>query len=507
MVPPSFSSRSSSTIEREDMSTPYRDLGVEPIINCGASRSFYGNSAIDDDVAMAMHAASRNFVMMRELADAVGNRLAEVTGTPWGMVSAGTAGALALAAAACVAANNPLCMLRLPNIQGMADIVLIPKGHRFAYDQSIRLTGCRIVEFDGQADLEAALHSHRVAFLAVFGERMPQCPIPFETIVALCKPLHIPIVVDAASEFLVAPEPWIARGADLVAYSVGKVMRGPAAAGVLLGRKDLVQSAWFNGPPNQSFGRTAKISKEQMIGAVVAVEKWLKQDLAVLQQQWMERLQAIEHALEGTAHVRTTLLPAGPAIPRLKVEWEASVLNLDFEQLKSELLEVKPRILIDDFGGSEQSFVLNPFGLRDEEAAVVGAALKKAFEHRRMPPPSSSTTPTTLSGSWAVRLHFCNGTASHWLHIEQNGAAVSGVHGTPFDHGELTGTVNGKQFTLDAMHMVEANFVRFRYTGSIDENGTMAGRVLMGAAASHTKGPLTFGQFGEISWEAVRTES
>ncbi len=214
---------------------PYRHLGIEPIINCGASRSFYGNSIIDDTVADAMHAASGRFVMMRELADAIGHRLATLTGAPWGLVAAGTAGALALGTAACVAANDPLRMLRLPNIRGMADTVLVPKGHRFAYDQSIRMTGCQIIEFDGEAELRVALQSHRVAMVAIFGEREPNSTVRIESIAALCRPLHIPILVDAASELLTNPEPWTTRGADLVAYSVGKVMRGPAAAGLLLG--------------------------------------------------------------------------------------------------------------------------------------------------------------------------------------------------------------------------------------------------------------------------------
>jgi len=486
---------------------PYRDLGVEPIINCGSSRSFYGNSVVGESVALAMHAASADFVIMRELADAIGGKLARLTGAPWGMVSAGTASALALATAACVAANNPLCMLRLPSIRGMADTVLIPKGQRFAYDQSIRLTGCSIVEFDGQAELEVALCSYRVALVAIFGERMSHCTIAFETIVSLCNKKRVPVLVDAASEFLISPEPWIARGADLVAYSVGKVMRGPAATGLLLGRKDLVQAAWLNGSPNQSFGRAAKISKEQMVGAVTAVEKWLGCDLPALGRQWMQRLIDIKNVLDEVPQVHAVLLTTGSSIPRLKVEWSADALGLDFEQLRSELLANSPRILLDDFGGTDESVVINPFGLRDGEGILVGSALKVAFERQRrgerpLPVPAHS-----LHGTWALKLYFCNGVASHWFHLRQDISTITGVHGTPFGQGELRGSITGKQFLLDATHMVEANFVRFRFSGRVDAAGDISGRVLMGAAASHTKGPLTFGQFGEIEWDAVRSPS
>ena len=69
----------------------FQKLGIEPVVNCGASRSFYGSSIMSDPVREAIDSASRDYVLMSELGDAVGRRLSELTGAEWGVVSAGSA--------------------------------------------------------------------------------------------------------------------------------------------------------------------------------------------------------------------------------------------------------------------------------------------------------------------------------------------------------------------------------------------------------------------------------
>ena len=100
---------------KQEPASIYRRLGVEPNVNCGSSRSVYGNSTMSDPVRDAMESASHNYVILEELGEAVGRRLADLTGAEWGIVTAGSAAGLSLGAAACVAANDPLRMLRLPD--------------------------------------------------------------------------------------------------------------------------------------------------------------------------------------------------------------------------------------------------------------------------------------------------------------------------------------------------------------------------------------------------------
>jgi seryl-tRNA(Sec) selenium transferase len=62
------------------------------------------------------------------------------------------------------------------------------------------------------------------------------------------------------------PDAYLSRGADLVIYSGGKLLRGPQTSGLLLGHKDLVQAAWLNATPHQEFAHGMKVSKEDVIG-------------------------------------------------------------------------------------------------------------------------------------------------------------------------------------------------------------------------------------------------
>ncbi|OPY96074.1 hypothetical protein A5906_04970 [Bradyrhizobium sacchari] len=96
----------------------FREIGVEPFIQCAGVRTLYGASNPSDEVIAAMNAAAEAFVDLDELAEAAGRRLAELTGAEWGVITAGTAATLALATAACITGNNPELMLRLPETRG-----------------------------------------------------------------------------------------------------------------------------------------------------------------------------------------------------------------------------------------------------------------------------------------------------------------------------------------------------------------------------------------------------
>ncbi len=152
----------------QDHAAIYRRLGVEPIVNCGSSRSVYGNSTMSDPVRAAMESASHHYVILEELGDAVGRRLAELTGAEWGMVTAGSATGLALGAAACVAANDPLRMLRMPKpFAGERRTVLTPKGQRFAYDLGVRMVGADIVEVEDMTAFDAALEAYDIVAILI----------------------------------------------------------------------------------------------------------------------------------------------------------------------------------------------------------------------------------------------------------------------------------------------------------------------------------------------------
>ena len=130
----------------ESNANPYLTLGVRPFINCCSVRTMHGGSLMLPRVRAAVAEASRYFVNLDELMEAAGRRLAELTGAEWGLVTCGSAAAVALGTAACVAGNDPIKMLRLPFTEGMVNRVIIPRSQRFAYDQAVRMIGCGIVQ-------------------------------------------------------------------------------------------------------------------------------------------------------------------------------------------------------------------------------------------------------------------------------------------------------------------------------------------------------------------------
>src|SRR4029079_1299671 len=249
--------------------TPYLALGVRPFINCCSVRTMHGGSLMLPQVRAAVDAASRQFVNLDELMEAAGRGIAELTGAEWGIVTCGSAAAVALGTAACVAGNDPVKMVRLPFTDGMVNRVIIPRKQRFAYDQAVRMIGCHIVEIDTQAELDMALEEP-VALVVLLGKQEHLSAVRLEEIAAVCQPRGIPIMVDAASEHIERPSPWLVRGADLVIYSGGKFLRGPQTSGLLLGNKRLVQAAWRNGSPHQALGRALKVSKEDIVGVIAA---------------------------------------------------------------------------------------------------------------------------------------------------------------------------------------------------------------------------------------------
>src|SRR5437660_8159986 len=320
---------------------PYLMLGLRPFINCCSVRTMHGGSLMLPQVRTALAEASRYFVNLDELMEAAGRRLAELTGAEWGLVTCGSAAAVALGTAACVAGNDPVKMLRLPFTDGMVNRVIIPKSQRFAYDQAVRMIGCNIVEIDTREDLERAL-AEPVAMVVLLGKQEHLTSVRLEEIAAAVKPHGIPIMVDAASEHIERPSPWLSRGADLVIYSGGKFLRGPQTSGLLLGNKRLVEAAWRNGSPHQALGRPMKVSKEDIIGVIAALEYWFEErDTAAERQKWYDDCAMIAERLKTLDGTECEILePQGvDRVPRLKIGWDTSRFPLAGDLLRQRVLD------------------------------------------------------------------------------------------------------------------------------------------------------------------------
>jgi D-glucosaminate-6-phosphate ammonia-lyase len=488
----------------ESNADPYLALGVRPFINCCSVRTMHGGSLMLPRVRAAMDAASHRFSNLNKRRKPPGQRLAELTGAEWGVVTCGSAAAVALASAACIAGNDPVRMLRLPFTEGWVNRVILPKNQRFAYDQAIRMVGAHIVEIDSAADLDAALREP-VAMVAILGTNEEFSKIRLEEIAAKVKPLGIPILVDAASEHLQRPSPWLTRGADMVIYSGGKFLRGPQTSGLLLGKKNLVQAAWRNASPHQAFGRPMKVSKEDVIGVLVAVEYWLNErDETAELRHWHEDLQEIARRVAAVPGASSEVIePKGVVrVPALRVKWDG--IALDGMGLRQRLLDNSPRIMTDDTSATANSLVIDPFQFSPGEAAQVGEAIANALiAAHNLHPAAEPTAASDLSGNWDVRVRFLHGERKHRLSLKQQGSQLSGSQQSEQFESNVIGKLAAQQVRMEFETRHEGSALAYRFEGTVS-NGRMQGEVFLGSATDNHRGPVNLSQFGKGQWQAER---
>jgi D-glucosaminate-6-phosphate ammonia-lyase len=488
-------------------SNPYLALGVRPFINCCSVRTIHGGSLMLPSVRAAVAAASQSFVNLDELMDAAGARIAELTGAEWGMVTCGSAAALVMATAACVAGNDPAAMLRLPFTDGMANRVAIMRGHRFAYDQAIRMVGTHMVECDDAESLRAALDAGNVAMICVLGKTEDASQVRLEQIAELAKPRGIPILVDAASELIERPNPWLTRGADMVVYSGGKFLRGPQTSGLLLGKKSLVQAAWRNAAPHHAFGRPMKVSKEDVVGLIAALEHWfLERDPKAEEQRWYTDLSAISLEINGLSGVEATVVEPRwtVRIPSLLIKWDRANYGFDNATLHQLLRDGEPRIMLDDLTATSDSLRIEPYNLQPGEARAVGQALSRVFQEAAATKTEVEVTPTAdISGEWEVDVQFLKGTRRHRLSLKQQGAVLTGHQESNGFSGDVTGQLSASTVRLTFDGQYEGSTIFYSFEGEAGE-AKMEGAVLFGAANGTNHGILNLRQHGSGTWAARR---
>ncbi len=357
----------------------FRELGVRTFLNAAGTYTSLTASLMPPEVMEAINYASKSFVPLNELHDAVGRRIAELVGCEAAMVTAGAASALTLGTAACMTGTNEDCIRKLPDTEGMKTEVIIQKSHRFAYDHAVRNCGIKLIEVESREDLEAAVNEKTVMMLFLnFNDPVGQ--IKRAEFVELGKKHGIPTFVDAAAD--VPPQgnlsAYTKMGFDLVTFSGGKGIRGPQSAGLLLGRKDLIAAARLNTSPYaDSIGRGMKVNKEEMLGMMVAVEVFLAQDPDVYRSELEGRAQRIVDAVTAVPGVQTEVqLPEiANQVPHVHIWWDESRIRISVPEVVQKLREGDPSIEVTP--GSKEHLIVNPWMLGPGETEVVAARIRE----------------------------------------------------------------------------------------------------------------------------------
>jgi len=459
----------------------FQSIGVEPVINCRGTFTIIGGSIELPEVRAAMDSASRHFVQMDELADAVGKRLAELTGAQWGMVTAGCAAALKMATAACVAGGNPEKLHLIPALSGLDKTeVIIPAGSFSAYDFAIQNIGVKIIRVETIEELKDAL-GPKTAMIKLSGGNLVPGPMSLEVIAAITKPLNIPILADAAAEILTIPNVHLKNGATMVTYSGGKAICGPQCAGLLLGPKNILMSAWQASSPHHGPGRDNKVGREETLGMLAAVETWVKMDHAAREQNWMKWGNAIAKRVSGIESVKTTIRePEGinNRSASLSISWDPG----SSAELIQELISSKPRITV---GGGRSadpgmaSISINASQMQPGQDKIVGDKIFELLSKKRSPKVETAMKApgSKIGGRWDLEIDYFSSKSDHILYLEQDGNWLKGIHKTDFSVREISGSIEGNEVKFLSPGRRPA--VSYTFAGTISGD-TISGKIDMG---------------------------
>ena len=385
----------------------YASLGVKRRINAAGTLTRLGGALMHEEVVAAMAAAARASVDIAELQQAASGTISRLTGAQSGIVTTGASAALTLAAAAAMTRWDIAKMAALPQAEGFANEILLPRTHYTGYAHALRASGARLVEL-GHNDrgtgagvrgleaweIEAAITPRTAAFAF---SASPSNLFDLPVVAKACKLKNIPVIVDAAAQL--PPKSNLRRffelGADLVAFSGGKAIGGPQASGILAGRRDLVGAAlvqqldmdvspetWappdlidlkaMQGIPHHGLGRGFKAGKEEIVGLLVALERFARSDDKASNNEMRRRLESIAKKL---SKVKARIVDASETgrVPQLHLQVKSPAA------VSRKLQAGNPPVHLSERFASQGILIVDPQALRPEDDAALAEALRKAF--------------------------------------------------------------------------------------------------------------------------------
>ena len=397
----------------------YDILGVGKFINAAGTYTALTSATMPPVVQAAVAEAAKHPVHLAELQQKSGEYIAKKLKCEGALVSCGASSALTLATAACVQSANGCGPLDIPQEIGTKfpkNEVIMMKAHRYGYDHAMFLCGIKIVEVETLDDYKKAFNANTV--MTNFFNAADKGDISREDWLKVAHEHNVPCTIDAAADMPPISNLWnyTNMGFDLVCFSGGKAIRGPQNAGLLLGKKKLIDLAYQNNNPGDGVGRGMKVAKEQIVGMVAAVDWLLSQTDESMEKEARRKDAIIIDMVKGTPSVQTSIfVPAfANAFPHLMVQFDPKVIGIDVREARQRLLTGTPAIELNPHTGSTRpsqgvpaqpnSLVVITSFMADGEAEQVGQQISKLLKDPKSVgtiPPGGMPPPRTRRGSGA----------------------------------------------------------------------------------------------------------
>ena len=345
--------QAATAVGKDPRQNIYTRLGVNTVINCRGTWTYLSGSLEFPEVRQAQVEAAQHFVNMFDLQRAVGRRLSELTGAESGIVTSGAAGAMSAATAACIAGSDDKYIWQLPDTTGLKHEVIMVGG-RSAFDSAIRLVGAKLVLVYSPEELANAINENTaMIYTTDLGDKL-------QKELAIAKDRKIPLLLDDAAGIPPADNAklYARMKIDLYCFSGGKGLSGPQCSGLLLGRKDLIESALMNCNPREgAVCRPMKVGKEEIIGCLTALETWLNLDEKKLYAEWNGRVDRIRKLVDIVPGVKTEIYTPddGNRYPTLRVSWDTQAWGFSVSDCVNELRAGNP--VIEVLGADNPSLV------------------------------------------------------------------------------------------------------------------------------------------------------
>jgi uncharacterized pyridoxal phosphate-dependent enzyme len=386
--------------KEQSMVISYERLGVRPVINATCHWTAFGGSVMWPEVIDAMAGARRTCVDMRQLLDRAGDFISRYTHGEASYVVSGCAAGLQVGAAAIMTGDDPRKMAALPHTHGLMKNEFIARRHprrrdpsgeeytHWGYAHAVRGAGGVFVEVGGKdgvtsEELEAAFGPNTAGVYWVSDGVAPG--VGLEEVIEIAHRHGVPVLVDASNTLPPAEHlhSFIDMGADLVAFSGGKGLRGPQGSGILTGRAGLIRAARTQSAPIQGIGRPLKVSKEEIVGLLTALEIWVHRDHDADLRDAKRRTDLVVEALAGIPGVRAEhRFPdhAGRPYPTAFVHLDPTA-GLTANTVVEALLAGDPSVAV---MGYEDPYVVrvDVRVLSDDEAATVSQCLRRVLSSR-----------------------------------------------------------------------------------------------------------------------------